>query len=138
HVEVARFLREREVACAVDGEREDRIVAGEDRRGAVALVHVAIDDGDARESRLGLQRARGDGGVIEDAEAFAAIAERVVRAAGEVGAPAARERLARRGEGGTTGAARALHHSLRPWKTNRLLLGRRKRAAGHAPQVIGA
>jgi hypothetical protein len=39
----------------VQREREDAGVAGEDRRGAVALVHVEVDDDDARPAR---RRAR--------------------------------------------------------------------------------
>ena len=62
----------------MDREREDRLVAREDRRGAVALVHVAVDDGDALQSRLRLQRARRDRRVVEDAEALAPVAEGVV------------------------------------------------------------
>ena len=57
----------------------------EDRRGAVALVHVAIDDGHAAREPVALQHARGDGDVIEDAIALAAIGKGVVRAAGQVG-----------------------------------------------------
>ena len=95
-----------------------------------------IDDDDAREPRLGLHRARGDGGVVEDAEAFATIAKRVVRAAGEIGAPAARSASRARGERGAAGAARALHHAFRPWKADRASARpakarRKSRAAGN-------
>jgi hypothetical protein len=45
-VEVAGGLGEGEVAGAVEREGEDAGVVGEDRRGAVALVDVAVDDHD--------------------------------------------------------------------------------------------
>ena len=51
--------------------REDARVAGEDRRGAVALVDVEVDHDDAQ-PRLGLEHARGDGDIVEDAVAAAA------------------------------------------------------------------
>ncbi len=63
-------------------------IVREDRRGAVALMHVEVDDQHAFDAVLGLHRARGDGGVVEHAEAFAEIAMRMVRAAGQVDAAA--------------------------------------------------
>ena len=84
-VEVADFLAEREVVRAVHREREHRRLVAEDRRGAVALVDVAVDDRGARDGAVAQQHAGGDRDVVEHAVALAAIAEGVVRAAGEVG-----------------------------------------------------
>ena len=83
-VEVARLFLEGEVVGGVDGEGEHGRIARQDRGGAVALVHVAVDDHHALDPALGLQGQRGDGAVVEHAVALAAVAERVVRAAGQV------------------------------------------------------
>ena len=45
-VEVARLFAEWKVAHRVHRQREDRVIGREDRRRAVALVHVEIDDDD--------------------------------------------------------------------------------------------
>ena len=84
-VEVADFLPERKVVRAVQREREHRGLVPEDGGGAVALVHVAVDDRRARDGALAQQHGRRDRDVVEHAVAFAAIAEGVMRPAGEVG-----------------------------------------------------
>ena len=94
-------------------------VAGEYRRGAVALVHVAIDDRNrAVRQPSRCSDATGDGDVVEDAVAFAAIGERVMRAAGEVGGAA----LPQSRPGGRDGRAdrspRAFDHLRRPGKAD--------------------
>jgi hypothetical protein len=63
----------------VHGEREDGVVFLEDLCSAVALVNVTVDDHHALHRAFGLQRARRDRAVVEDAEAFAAVAEGVMR-----------------------------------------------------------
>ena len=52
------FLPEREVVSAVHREGEHRRLVSEDGRGAVALVDVAVDDGNARDCAF----AQEDGG----------------------------------------------------------------------------
>ena len=66
-------------------EREHVGRVGEDGGGAVALVDIAVDDGDAPDPALCAHGQRGDGGVIEYTKTRAEIAVRVVRAAGHVG-----------------------------------------------------
>lgn len=72
------------VLRAVDGEGEDVRVSPEDGRRTVALVYVGVEHGHLLHETLGSQGARCDSGVVEDAEAFAAVGEGVVGAAGEV------------------------------------------------------
>jgi hypothetical protein len=120
----------------VDREGEHRLVAGEDRGGAVALVHVAIDDRDPLQARFALHGAGGDRGVVEDAEALAPVAEGMVRAAGEIRRPPPRQRLARRGQGRAARSPRSLHHALRPGKSDRADLRLAERAGNHSPQVL--
>jgi hypothetical protein len=135
-VEVARRLAEREVPGAVERDREHARVAGEDRRRAVALVDVEVDDDDAQR-RLGLQQARRDGDVVEDAVAAAARRRRVVRAAGEVGGDALVERGPGRRHRRTHRPARALDHLLAPWKADRALLGGAERSRCHGGDIRG-
>jgi hypothetical protein len=68
----------------VHREREDRLVAGEYRGRAVALVHVEIDDERAADPAIALQHADRDGDVVQRAEPFSVVGERVMRAAREV------------------------------------------------------
>ena len=114
---------------------------GEDGGGAVALVHVAIDDGDAAGAAFGLHRQRGDGCVVEHAEARAEVAMRVVRAAGQVGGAGriafAIERAAAGGQRGARRTARAFDHRCTPRETDAPHLGGVQRAAGNAAQVAG-
>src|SRR5690606_18898356 len=114
---------------------------GEDGGGAVALVHVAVDDGDAASAALGPHRQRGDGGVVEHAEARAEVPVRVVRAAGEVGgtgrAALAIERAAAGGQRGAGRTARAFDHRCTPRKADAADLGGIQGAAGDAVQVPG-
>src|SRR5260221_1451487 len=111
HVEVGATLAERKVSAAVHREREHGRVAGKNGGRAVALVDVEVDDQDAFDATLRLHRARGDRGVVEDAEAFAEVAMGVVRAAGEVDAATAGECAPASREGRAGGSARTLHHA---------------------------
>ena len=88
------------VALGVQREGQDVGAAGEDAGGAVALVDVAVDDQDAGDAALVDERLGGDGDVVEDAEAGAAVGPGVVRAAGHVAGEAVLEREA----GGEQGA----------------------------------
>ena len=142
-VEIADFLPEREVVSAVHREGEHRRLVSEDGRGAVALVDVAVDDGNARDCAFAQQDGGGDGDVVEDAVAFAAIAERVVRAAGEVGRNArlppsrSSESFARRRERGADRAPRPLDHHFRPREADPPLRFGRKRAVRDPVDVAG-
>ena len=65
---------EGEVLVAVDGEGEDALVVLQDRRRPVALVDVHIHNDHAPDEPLLEEDARGDDGVVEDAQALAAAA----------------------------------------------------------------
>ena len=101
-VEAARHTREGIVPRAVHAEGEYPFVAGEDRVGAVPLVHVEVDDRGARDPAFVLQGAHRHRDVVEHAEALAVIGEGVVRAAGEVDREAVGERGACGGDGAPT------------------------------------
>src|SRR5689334_21238523 len=103
-VEIGARLAERKVVRRVHGERKYAGIVGQDRCGAVALMHVAIDDCDPLHQPLSLQRAGRDGGIVEYAIPLAMIAERVMRAAREIHADAFSERSA---GGAQRGSARA-------------------------------
>ena len=85
HVEVAALLAEGKVGGAVHRAGEDPRVVLEDRSGAVALMHVEVDDGHVPDPPGVDHRDGGHCHVVEDAVAFATIAKRMVGAAGEVG-----------------------------------------------------
>jgi hypothetical protein len=91
--------------AVVDGEGVDAAVGGEDRAGAVAVVHVEVDDeGAAVEAERALLGDR-DGDVVEDAEAAAGGGAGVVKAAAEV------DRHAAGGEGDVGGEHGAADHA---------------------------
>ena len=68
----------------VDGEREHRRVAGENRGRAVAVVHVAIHHHGALDGAIALHAADGHGDVVDGAEAFSMVRKRVVESAAQV------------------------------------------------------
>ena len=115
-VEPRALLAEGKILRAVHGEGEDALVAGEDGRGAVALVHVEIDDHRAIDEPLALQHPRRDGEVVEHAETVTVVGEGVVRAAGEVAAEAVAQRLAGGGHGAEDAGARAGDQPFAPGK----------------------
>jgi hypothetical protein len=85
-------------------------------------MDVAIDDQDAPGAALGLHGAGGDGGVVEDTETLAALAERMVGAAGEVCRCLALQQRATAGADRCPGrAARALDHAGAPRETDGFL-----------------
>src|SRR2546425_34770 len=55
----------------------------EDKRGAVPMMHVEIDDCQALDAPR-LQHAHGDGHVVERAKPFAVVGERVMQAAADM------------------------------------------------------
>ena len=83
-VEVARRLASREVLAAVHGKRKDIRRVGERDRGAVAVVHIQVDDEHVPGEALAAEEGGGHGEVVEDAKARAEAGMGVVRAAGEV------------------------------------------------------
>jgi len=113
--------------------------AAEDLRRAVALVHVEVDHGNtharARRRRVGLDHARGDRGVVEDAIPRAARARCVMSAAGEVRGHAFAERDTRGGDRRAGRAPRALDHRLAPRKSDCTDLHRIEAAGGDALDV---
>ncbi len=79
---------EGEVLGAVHGEGVDGGIAGHNGGRAVALVRIAVDDDKpqspaAERAGFPLQDARCHRAVVEHAETFAAVGERVMRAARE-------------------------------------------------------
>ena len=67
----------------VHREGEHARVGFENERGAVPVMHVEIDDGDARDAAC-LQIAHGDGNVVEGTESFTMPGKRVVQAAADM------------------------------------------------------
>ena len=61
-----------------DAHHEHPLVAGDDVFGAVAMVHIEVDDGDALEAAHVERMAGCDGDVVEEAEAHRLVAGRVV------------------------------------------------------------
>ena len=83
-VEVGRDLADGIVAIAMHREGEDARIAGEYVGGAVALVHVEVDDQHHADGALGQKCERRDGNVVEGAEASVLRAPGMVAAAGGV------------------------------------------------------
>ena len=134
-VEVGRDALERVVARAVQGHRERLGVGGEDLRGPVALVDVAVDHERAPGGAVGAVGAHAgerDGHVVEQAVAAGEVVAGVVRAAAEVHADAARQGAARGGDGARGRAPRALDERRRPRQPEPALLAHRQRAGAQA------
>src|SRR5664279_2314500 len=90
-----------------DAHHEDALVAGDDVFGAVAVVHVEVDDGDALQAAYVERVARRDADVVEEAKAHRLVARGVMaggphRAERVLGA-AVEDRIGR-GNGGAGGA----------------------------------
>ena len=62
----------------MERDEQDRVVAADDRLGAVSVMHVPVDDRDTLDAELRLRVTCRDDGVGEDAEAHRPIGERVV------------------------------------------------------------
>ena len=76
-------LPDRIVVLLVHRKREHARIGLEDERGAVAVVDVQIDDGDALDA-VRLQNADRHGDIVERTESFAVIREGVVQSAADV------------------------------------------------------
>src|SRR5262245_24166478 len=113
-VEAAAFLPKRVVPGPVHRERENLRIAAEDRRRSVALMDIAVDDGNPAAAEVALQHTGGYGHIIEDAIPLAPVGKGVMGAAGEVGGTSVRQRGMCGGHGGANRSARALHHLRRP------------------------
>ena len=76
-------------------DEEDGVVAAEARLGAVAVVHVEVDDRHPLEPELLLRVARRDRDVVDEAEAHRAVGQRVVAGRPHEREPAAVDRFER-------------------------------------------
>ena len=92
--------------------------------GAVALVHVEVDDEDPRDGPLGEQHRAGHADIVQRAEAGALRAPRVVAAAGRVAGDAVLERQPRGKQRAGCRQLRAPRHALDHGKSD-LALDRR-------------
>jgi hypothetical protein len=137
HIEVAALLVERIVAGPVHRTGEHTWVVGEDRRRPVALMHVEVDHRHLADPSGLEQRHRRHRDVVEHAIPFTAIAESVMRAAGQVGRDAIPERGACRRECPTDRPARPFNHLRRPRETDAPLLLGGQPAVAHARHVVG-
>ena len=102
HVQRAGHLAARVIGGDVDRVGENARVSAEEGVGAVALVRVGIHDHDPQFGPVGLEVAHGHRDIVEQTKPLPPVGERVVRAAGEVGRDAVRQRRPH-------GAAGALH-----------------------------
>ena len=75
HVQIRRRLRVGIIIFLMQRQGENTLIAGEDGRGAVPLVHIRIDDQNSLERAVGLQSADGHGNIVDHAEAFAVARE---------------------------------------------------------------
>ena len=105
--------------------------------GAVALVHVQIDDEHSAQEPAGAQGSRRADDVVEHAEALAGVVEGVVGAAAQVRSPAVLERGLGRQKGGADRAAGALDELGRPGKPERQQLTAAQLAALDLSDVGG-
>ncbi len=108
-----------------------------DRCGAIALVHIEIQDRGATDSTLRLRGQRGYRTVVEHAVAFAVIAEGVMGAAAEDYGNAYFKRGATGFDSGAGRVPGSLDHLRRPRKADPADLGARKFSASRLPQMTG-
>jgi hypothetical protein len=104
-VERALLLVEGVVADAVHREREDVAVAREQRRRAVALVHVAVDDRTPAGAAFRLHRTDCDGYIVEHTETLAERGVGMMGAPRQVDGGTLAEGGSRRGDGRADGTA---------------------------------
>src|SRR5574341_481795 len=82
-IPTAGLLRRIEIAL-VDGKGVNALVVPEDKRGAVSLVQVAVDDSYPHPFFLALDLPHGDRHVVDVAKSFGMIRKGVVETAGKV------------------------------------------------------
>ena len=83
-IEVGVFLAQRVVALAVHRKGEHSLFVAENMRGAVALMHIQVDNEDTPGQLLIEQIIGGHGLVVKTAKTFAAVGKGVVGAAGHI------------------------------------------------------
>src|SRR5678815_1439657 len=135
-VEASSDFVERVVFAAVHAERENALVAGEDRVGPVPLVDIEVHDERASDSAVSLQRAYRDRGVVENAKALAVRRERVVRSARQVHGDPVLRRERRRLERSTGRAVRSLDERRRPGEAEAPFLVRGEATAREAVDIV--
>ena len=121
-VEIASRFAPREIAVPVDRKRVACGIAAEYLCRAVALMHVGIDDQDARDPVPRDEHASCDRRIVEHAITCSCIRLRVMRSAGEVDGDAIVERGPARGERAARRPKRALDELARPGKAEQSLL----------------
>lgn len=84
HVKIRRRLGPRPVILAMKRGGKDARLVGEDQGRPVAMVHIAINYRDTADRAFLQQAFRGDGDIVEDAEACTAIRPGMMAAAGEI------------------------------------------------------
>ena len=137
HVQRRALLLEGEVLRPVHREREDALVAGEDRGRAISLVHVEVHHQHALDQSFALQRACGDGDVVEDAKAASAVGGGVVRASGEIAGDSLPERDEGGGHGAEDARPRSRDQRFAPGEPEPALLRGRKCSGEDRVQVLG-
>lgn len=136
-VDLALLLAEREVVGPVHGEGEHVGVVLIDGGGAIALMDIEIDDGDAADEAERAEMLNGDGDVVEDAEACALMGEGVMGATGEIAAEAVLHGIEGRGDGATDGSEGAVDERFGPGKADAADGLLREGAAKEGIEVVG-
>ena len=144
-VHIAGLFLERKVLRAVQRQREHRRVVAEDRRRAIALVHIEIDHPDPQQAagqrlqavHLGLHQARSHRHIVENAVARAFLSRGVVGAARQLRGHALGQRGARGSDRGAHRPPAAHHHALAPGKADLALRRGRQRALRDRVDVVG-
>ena len=137
-VPVAACLACREVLLAVQGHGDRLRLVFQQARGAVALMHVAVEDQHPLHASCREQVAGDHRQVVEDAEARGEVVVRVVRATGQVAGQA----MPQRQFGGQQRAAHGAHGTPRqgvaPGQAEAALILRRQLAGHVAGDVVRA
>ncbi len=118
HIEVPGLLVERKVVRGVERAGADGRVPGEDGRCTVPLMHIKIEDQDARDDPLLLKVTRGDGAIVEHAIASTVTREGVVCSAAKMHCQAVGGSHPARGNGSAHRSQRPLDERRRPEQTD--------------------
>jgi len=100
----------------MDRKSEDRTLVGKDRRGAVSLVGVAVDDDRSLGSALSLDHTRSNGAVVKHAVTLTIVSEGMMGAASETNGQAVFRGSAAGVNGRATRPADAFDHLHGPGK----------------------
>ena len=82
----------RVITLLMNRKREDARVFGENRRRAVALMHVGIHHHRSLDRAFKLQPSNGDRNVVDHAESLAVIGARMMESTSDIRRPAVRQR----------------------------------------------